>query len=106
MVIAPMFFVVMSAVVDIGANLMLEKSQSFTRKIWGFGAIAMVWLAFFLLGQAVVDMDLSVAYTLWGGIGVIGTAILGRILLGQRLNPVGWLGIALIVSAVAVLQMA
>ncbi|WP_206600360.1 SMR family transporter [Chromobacterium sphagni] len=46
-----LLFVLASALIEVGANLMLEKSDGFRRKAWGFGAITLVWLAFALLGR-------------------------------------------------------
>jgi spermidine export protein MdtI len=63
-----------------------------------------VWIAFALLGQAVKTMDLATAYAMWGAIGVIGTALCGRVLFGNRLRPIGWVGIALVTGAVVVLS--
>jgi len=98
------FFVTISAIIDIIANMMIAKSQGFRKIGWGIGAIILVWIAFAILGQAVQTMDLAVAYTMWGAIGVIGTATLGRILFGHRLRPIGWFGIAAITAAVTVLS--
>lgn len=64
----------------------------------------LVWLAFALLGQAVKTLDLATAYAMWGAIGVIGTAVCGRVLFGNRLRPIGWVGIALVTGAVVVLS--
>lgn len=102
----PILFVTGSALIDIAANMMVAKSQGFRRLGWGLGAIVLVWTAFALLGQAVKSMDLSIAYAMWGAIGITGTALFSRILFGHRLRPIGWLGIVLIATAVAVLSTA
>ncbi len=104
MTLAPVALVAVSAIVDVAANMMLQKSKRFRRVGWGLGAILLVWFAFWLLGEAVVVMDLAVAYALWGAIGVLGTAILGKLVFQQHLRPIGWLGIALIICAVFVLN--
>jgi len=94
-----LFFVICSALIDVAANMMVAKSEGFRRWRWGVGAIVMVWMAFALLGQAVRYMDLATAYAMWGAIGVIGTATCGRLLFGNRLRPIGWVGIALVTAA-------
>ncbi|AUH52194.1 ligand-binding protein SH3 [Chromobacterium sp. ATCC 53434] len=99
-----LLFVLASALIEVGANLMLEKSDGFRRKAWGLGAILLVWLAFALLGQAVKGMDLAIAYALWGSIGILGTAVGGRVLYKQKLKPIGWAGIAIVAAAVATLS--
>ncbi|WP_047243824.1 SMR family transporter [Chromobacterium subtsugae] len=99
-----LLFVLASALIEVGANLMLEKSDGFRRKAWGFGAITLVWLAFALLGQAVKGMDLAIAYALWGAIGILGTALGARVLYKQKLKPIGWAGIAIVSAAVVTLS--
>jgi spermidine export protein MdtI len=99
-------FVLASAIIEVGANLMLEKSDGFRRRSWGIGAIVLVWLAFGLLGQAVKGMDLAVAYAMWGSIGILGSAIGARLLYQQRLKPIGWAGIGIVAAAVVTLTTA
>ena len=65
--------VIVAALLDIVANLLLAKSQGFRRKFIGFASLGMVGLAFYSLSLAVRDMDLAVAYAMWGGFGILGT---------------------------------
>lgn len=98
--------VIGAAILDIVANLVLDKSKGFTIKKWGFLALFLVWIAFYLLSLALKEMPLSIAYTLWGSIGILGTALGGHYFLGQKLKPIGWVGILVIISAVIVLKTA
>lgn len=104
MTYAAIGFVIISAIIDIIANMMIVRSKGFKHLRWGIGAIVLVWIAFALLGQAVKTMDLAVAYAMWGAIGVTGTAALGRIFFGHKLRPLGWFGIAAITVAVIFLS--
>jgi len=97
-------FVAVSAAIDIAANMMLEKSDGFRRRAWGVGAIVLLWGAFALLGRAVKSMDLSTAYAMWGGIGILGTALCAKVLYRQSLKPIGWIGIVLVILAVVLLS--
>ncbi len=99
------FYVVLSAVIDIIANMCIAKSQGFKQIKWGIGAIILIWIAFGFLGEAIKTIDLAVAYTLWGAIGVIGTALFGRIIFGHKLKPIGWFGIFMVTVAVILLSM-
>lgn len=85
--------------------MMLEKSDGFRKAWWGVGAILLLWAAFLLLGQAIKSMDIAVAYAMWGAIGILGTAVCGRLLFGRRLKPIGWIGIAFVIVAVVVLSL-
>ena len=69
--------VIVAALLDIVANLLLANSQGFRRKFIGFASLGMVGLAFYALSLAVRDMDLAVAYAMWGGFGILGTSIGG-----------------------------
>ena len=92
--------VIVAALLDIVANLLLAKSQGFRRKFIGFASLGMVGLAFYALSLAVRDMDLA-----WGGFGILGTSIGGWLLLGQRLKPCAWLGMVLLIGGMTVLKL-
>lgn len=97
--------VVLAAILDIAANLMLARSEGFRKWAYGLGALLLVALAFSCLAFAVRGMDLSVAYALWGGFGVLGTAFGGWIFLGQKLKPCAYLGMILLITGMSVLQL-
>lgn len=101
------FFVVLSAFLDIIANLALAKSNGFKNLAWGFLALLCVVAAFLCLAFALdFGIELPVAYTLWGAIGILGTVIGGYILFRQKLKPIGYLGVALVLVAVYLLHFA
>lgn len=97
--------VLVAAGLDIAANLLLARSDGFRRKLPGLGALVMAGLAFVALSVAVRHMDLAVAYALWGGFGILGTSAGGWILFGQRLRPVAWLGMTLLIGGMVVLRL-
>ncbi|QND26736.1 SMR family transporter [Sinorhizobium meliloti] len=99
-------FAIAAGVLDVAADLASTKSNGFARRGWGALSIVLVLAAFALLAEAIKDMDLAVAYALLGATGIFGTAICGRLFFGQRLKPVGWLGLSLIFGAVLVLHTA
>lgn len=101
------FLVALSGILDIIANLALAKSDGFKRLWWGILALLLVDSVFLLLALALdLGMELPVAYTLWGAIGILGTALGGYILFKQRLKPTGFVGIALVLVAVYLLHFA
>lgn len=98
--------VLVAAALEVGANLLLSKSEGFSRLRLGFGALILVGMAFTFLAYAVRGMDLAVAYAMWGGFGILGTSIGGWALLGQRLRPIAWVGIAMLISGMGMLHLA
>jgi spermidine export protein MdtI len=99
-------FIVLAAALDVAANLLLQKSDGFKHKRYGIPALFMVCLAFTLLAQVTVFMDLTIAYVSWGALAILGTVFSARIMLGQRLNRIGWLGIVMILVSIVLLKFA
>lgn len=99
-------FAVLAGVLDVAANLASTKSQGFAKRGWGFLSIALVLAAFAMLVEAVEGMELAIAYAILGATGIFGTALAGRVLFGQRLKPIGWIGLGLVFGAVLVLHTA
>jgi len=99
-------FLLAAAVLDVIANLLLQKSDGFKNLRYGVPALMMVCLAFTLLAQATDFMDLTVAYVSWGALAILGTAMSARIFLGQILNRKSWLGIAMILVSIFLLRTA
>ncbi len=97
-------FIVMAAALDVGANLLMEKSDGFKHKRFGIPALFMICLAFTLLAQVTPFIDLAVAYVSWGAMAILGTVLSARFLFGQKLNRIGWLGITVIFSAIILLN--
>lgn len=97
--------VLVAAALDVLANLLLAKSEGFRRKSYGFLALFMVGLAFTALSYAVRDMDLAVAYAMWGGFGILGTSLGGWFLFGQKIAGSAWIGMALLIGGMTVLRL-
>lgn len=99
-------FAVLAGILDVAANLASTKSNGFARRGWGALSILLVLAAFACLVEAVKGMELAIAYAILGATGIFGTAISARILFGQKLKPIGWVGLALVFGAVIVLHTA
>lgn len=99
-------FIILSAFLDIFANLLLKKSDGFRYKIWGIGAIVLAILAFVMLSFSLkFDIPLSVAYSTWGAVGIIGTCLGGWIFYKEKLNKIGITGIGVVLCAVVLLNL-
>ena len=67
--------------------------------------MAVFYLAsFFFLSQALRTLPLGIAYAIWGGLGIVLTAIVSVVIFRQALDAAALLGIALIVSGVVVMN--
>lgn len=95
-----------AAVLDVSANLLLEKSDGLRHKRYGIPALIMVCIAFTLLAKVTQVIDLTVAYVSWGAMAILGTVFCGRLIFKQKLNWRGWLGIAAVFMAIFLLKTA
>lgn len=96
--------IIISAFLDIVANLMLKKSNGFKNKKFGFLAILFAIMAFFLLLYVFEHLPLSIAYSTWGAIGILGTTLGAWIFYKERLNLLGILGVLVVILAVVLLN--
>lgn len=100
----PTLLVILAAILDIFANILLAASAGFKRKIPGFAALALVALAFYCLSLAVREMDLAVAYALWGSFGILGTSFGGWIFFHQKLTGRAFAGLAILITGMLLLR--
>ena len=84
----------------------LKASDGFTRPLMVGLNIAALLVAVWFLVQAMRFLPLGTAYAVWTGIGVVGAAILGVVMLGESASPMRLSAIALIVTGVVVLKFA
>lgn len=96
----------LAIVLEITANIFLKYSDGFKKPLHGLLSLCCVLLAFSALAQAVKDIDLSIAYAVWGAFGIIATVGAGWILFNQRLNPKGWAGLTLLLAGMLLLKLA
>lgn len=101
---AATLFVILAALLDIFANLCVAASRGFKRIWYAIAAYALVGAAFFSLSLAVKTMDLAVAYAMWGAFGIIGTALGGWIMFGQRPGFLAWLGMGVLIIGMLLLH--
>ncbi|MEW7315202.1 multidrug/spermidine efflux SMR transporter subunit MdtI [Buttiauxella gaviniae] len=99
-------WLLVAIVLEIVANIFLKHSDGFRRFGYGVLSLFAVLAAFSALSQAVKGIELSVAYALWGGFGIIATVAAGWILFGQRLNRKGWIGLILLLVGMVIIKFA
>jgi quaternary ammonium compound-resistance protein SugE len=91
---------------EIGWAIGLKYTEGFTR-LWPtvWTAVALV-ASMGLLGLAVRYLPVGTAYAVWVGVGAVGTAVLGIVLLGEAATVGRVASIALIVAGIVGLKLA
>ena len=97
-----LFLAIVSEVVGTTA---LKASTGFTRVVPTLIVIAGYGSAIFFLTLTVQKIPTGVAYALWSGIGLLFIVILAWIFNGERVDAWGWVGFALIIAGVLVLNL-
>ena len=97
---------VVAGLFEVGWAIGLKYTDGFT-KLWpSVGTVLAMVVSVVLLGIAMKTLPVGTAYAVWVGIGAVGTAILGMVLLGDAANAGRIVSLALIVAGVVGLKLA
>lgn len=99
----PYLYLAAAILADIAANVLLKASENLRHKRYAVPAICLAIGAFFCLMQAINELDLSIAYALWGGIGLVATTFFDLAFFKAKLGRLSWLGLFLICLGVGIL---
>lgn len=83
-------------ILEVIASSMLEYSEGFTKLGPSLFCAALYAISAFLLAKALLKIDLGIAYATWCSLGIIATCIIAAVAFGQKLTPIGIVGVALI----------
>lgn len=83
----------------------MKYSEGFTRLWWSVGTLIGMAASFALLSIAMKHMPLGTAYTVWTGIGAVGSVIVGIALMGESREPLRLLCVAFIIGGIIGLKM-
>lgn len=90
---------------EIGWAIGLKYTDGFSRPIPTVLTVVAMIISLALLGLALKTLPVGTAYAIWTGIGTVGTAMLGIILLGEPATAIRLACIALIVSGIIGLKL-
>jgi quaternary ammonium compound-resistance protein SugE len=91
---------------EVGYALSVGGSQAFTVLTWSASAIVFFLLTLYFLSVALKSIDVGIGYAVWAGIGAIGAAVLGAVLLDQPLTLAQSIWLAVIIAGVIWLKLA
>ncbi|MEV4838722.1 multidrug efflux SMR transporter [Nonomuraea sp. NPDC049486] len=91
---------------EIAMAYALKQSNGFSHLLPSIGFVVFAVLSFGLLALALKTLDVGTAYAVWTGIGAVGTAALGMILLGESVSLLKLASITLIIAGVVGLNLA
>lgn len=93
-----------AALLEIVWALALKQSEGFTRLLPSIVGIAFAATSFVLLTLALRHLPVGTAYAVWVGLGAFGVAVAGMVFLGESVDPLRVVFLALILIGVAGLR--
>jgi quaternary ammonium compound-resistance protein SugE len=84
----------------------LKYTEGFTRLWPSVGTVLAMIVSLWLLGIAMKSLPVGTAYSVWVGVGAVGTVALGIVLLGEPANPARLISVALIIAGIVGLKLA
>ena len=97
---------VVAGLFEIGWAIGLKYTEGFTRLWPTIGTVLAMIISLWLLGIAMKSLPMGTAYSVWVGVGAVGTVILGIVLLGEPANAGRLISVALIIAGIIGLKLA
>lgn len=97
-------FLALAIISEVVGSSFLNASNQFTKLIPSAITVVAYLLCFYFLSIALKSIPLGTAYAIWGGLGIVLTAIISVIVFKNKLDIGAIIGISLIVAGVVVLN--
>ena len=91
---------------EVGWAIGLKYTEGFSRLWPTIGTAVAMITSLWLLGIAMKSLPVGTAYSVWVGVGAVGTVILGIVLLDEPANASRLVSVALIVAGIIGLKLA
>jgi quaternary ammonium compound-resistance protein SugE len=99
-------YVIVAGLLEVVWAIGLKYSEGFSRPAPSAVTVVAMVISMWLLAQAIRVLPAGTGYAVWVGIGAVGTAVLGVVLLGESRNPLRVVSITLIVAGIVGLKVA
>lgn len=100
----PWLWLIVGGLFEIGFTTSLKFVDNFRNLPWTFAFLCSVAISMTLLQVASRAIPMGTAYAVWGGIGAVGTVLVGIMWFHEPANAVRLLLICAIVAAIAALR--
>jgi quaternary ammonium compound-resistance protein SugE len=97
-------YLLVAAVLEVGWAIGLKYTHGFTRLWPSVATIAAMVASMYLLALAARTLPIGTAYAVWTGIGAVGTAILGILILREPASAARLVCIGLVIAGVVGLK--
>jgi len=101
----PHLYLAIAIVAEVIATSALKASDGFTRLGPSLFVVAGYAVAFYFLSLTLRTMPVGIAYAIWCGGGIVLIALIGWLVLGQKLDAAALAGMGLIMAGVVVINL-
>lgn len=93
-------YLIVAGIFEVVWSTTMKLSHGFTKISFTIYTIVGLFLSMFFLAIAIKRMPMSLAYPIWTGIGAVGSVIIGVVLFGDKLSPLTWVFVALLLISI------
>lgn len=97
-------FLVLAIVFEVVGSSFMKTSNGFSKLLPTAVTVLAYITCFFFFSQALKSINLAIAYAIWGGLGIVLTAMISVVVFKQSLDIPAIIGIVLIVAGVIVMN--
>ncbi|SDX26499.1 small multidrug resistance pump [Marininema mesophilum] len=97
-------FLAIAVVGELIGSSMLKASKSFSKVYPTIGVFVGFAISFYCLSLALNTIPLNVAYTIWAGLGAVGTTLLSILIWKEKINLASGIGLLSIIAGIVLLN--
>ncbi|MBI2785585.1 MAG: quaternary ammonium compound efflux SMR transporter SugE [Legionella longbeachae] len=99
------FILILAGLLEVCWAILLKYTNGFTNLLLSTCTLTILLLSILLLAIAMKELPVGTAYTVWTGIGAIGTVIIGIIFFGESVSIIKLCCLGLIISGILGIKM-
>jgi small multidrug resistance pump len=90
-------FLAVAIIGELIGTTFIKYSEGFTKLLPSVVCIAAYGISFYCFSKALLNINLSIAYATWCGVGIVATTVISVLIFKQAISGWGVFGIALII---------
>ncbi|WP_334333376.1 DMT family transporter [Companilactobacillus sp. HBUAS59544] len=93
-------YLIIAGLLEVAWSTTMKLSHGFSKISYTIYTIIGLCLSMLFLSLAIKKLPMSLAYPIWTGIGAVGSVIAGVILFGDKLSPLTWVFVVLLLVSI------
>lgn len=98
-------YLLLAILIEIVATSLIKASEGFTKIFYGLTGVGLFALCLYLLSLSLKDIQLSIAYAIWCGLGIVLTTLVSVLFWKDKLTFAMMVGIVFVLVGVVILSL-